>query len=148
MNEIMMVSPLSLKPYWRNPRINDETVDALVEVLPVIGFNVPIVVDKEGVIVKGHARYSAAIKLGMELVPVIVSDNSDEINRLDRIADNRVFEVTRWDEKELERLNLTPIENTGLPVQEKEQARDETSFEKLEYEFICPYCGSVVKVMI
>lgn len=141
---IEMRSPLSIKPYWRNPRLNDATIEALVEVLPVIGFNVPIVVDKEGVIIKGHARHSAAIRLGLESIPVIVSDNSDEVNRLDRIADNRVFEVTRWDEAELSELPVVPIPyNSG-----KEQEKPEGTIDKDEYEFICPYCNAVVRVNI
>ncbi len=142
-DKIEMRSPLSIKPYWRNPRLNDATIEALVEVLPVIGFNVPIVVDKEGVIIKGHARHSAAIRLGLESIPVIVSDNSDEVNRLDRIADNRVFEVTRWDESELAELPFVPIPNG-----DKKEQPLEGIIEKDEYEFICPYCGAVVKVKI
>lgn len=143
-DKIEMRSPTSVKPYWRNPRINDATIDALVEVLPVIGFNVPIVVDRDGVIIKGHARHSAAIRLGMESIPVIVSDNSDEVNRLDRIADNRVFEVTRWDETELSELPIVPIPNGN----KKEDDKPEGIIEKDEYEFVCPYCNAVVKVNI
>ncbi len=143
-DKIEMRSPTSVKPYWRNPRINDATIDALVEVLPVIGFNVPIVVDRDGVIIKGHARHSAAIRLGMESIPVIVSDNSDDVNRLDRIADNRVFEVTRWDETELSELPIVPIPNGN----KKEDDKPEGIIEKDEYEFVCPYCNAVVKVNI
>ena len=142
-DKIEMRSPTSVKPYWRNPRINDATIEALVEVLPIIGFNVPIVVDKNSVIVKGHARHSAAIRLGLESIPVIVSDNSDEINRLDRIADNRVFEVTRWDESELSKLPIVPIPNGN-----KENEMPKGVIEKDEYEFVCPYCNAVVKVKI
>jgi len=140
-NQIEMRSPLDLKPYWRNPRINDDTVEALVEYIPIIGFNVPIVVDKKGVIVKGHARYAAAIRLGLEKVPVIVSDNLDEVNKLDRIADNRVFEITKWSETELERLDI--LENN-----DELSAYVPGSYPKDEYEFVCPYCGAVVKVKI
>lgn len=86
-----------VKPYWRNPRKNDKTVEALMKVIPVVGFNVPIYIDSEGVIIKGHARYRTAVRLGMKEIPCIVSTNSDEQNRLDRVADNKVSELAEWD---------------------------------------------------
>lgn len=90
-----------VKPYWRNPRRNDKTVEALMKVIPVVGFNVPIYIDQDGVIIKGHARYRTAVKLGMIEVPCIISTNSDEQNRLDRVADNKVSELAEWDIGEL-----------------------------------------------
>ena len=54
--EIVMVDPMKLKPYFRNPRNNDKTVLALVKIIPRVGFNVPIVVDKDMAIIKGHSR--------------------------------------------------------------------------------------------
>lgn len=90
-----------IKPYWRNPRRNDKTVEALKAVIPVVGFNVPIYVDKDYVIIKGHARYRAATQLGMKELPCIISENSDEQNRLDRVADNKVSELAEWDVGEL-----------------------------------------------
>lgn len=90
-----------VKPYWRNPRKNDKTVEALIKVIPVVGFNVPIYIDNEGVIIKGHARYRSAVRLGMTEIPCIVSTNSEEQNRLDRISDNKVSELAEWDLGEL-----------------------------------------------
>lgn len=51
--DIVMKPVNEIIPYWRNPRRNDKTVDALVPVIQKYGFNVPIVVDKNGVVVKG-----------------------------------------------------------------------------------------------
>lgn len=62
-DQIIMKKLNEIKPYFRNPRKNDKTVDMLVKVIPQVGFNVPILIDKNGVIVKGHARYKAAFKL-------------------------------------------------------------------------------------
>ena len=73
--EIIVKDINDITPYWRNPRKNDKTVDALCEIIPVVGFNVPVVIDKDGVIIKGHARYRACVKLGITKVPCIVSDN-------------------------------------------------------------------------
>lgn len=90
-----------IKPYARNPRVNNKTVDELCKVIPIIGFNVPLVVDEDGIIIKGHARFKAAIRLGLAEVPCIISHEDHEINKLDRIADNRVQEFSEWDEKSL-----------------------------------------------
>ena len=63
-NQIVMKKISEVKPYVRNPRKNDKTVNLLVEIIPKVGFNVPLVIDRNGIIVKGHARYAAAIRLG------------------------------------------------------------------------------------
>ena len=84
-------------PYWRNPRRNDKTVEALVDEIQKRGFNVPIVIDKNNVVVKGHARLKAAKRLGMEEVPCIVSDASEDVIKADRIADNKIQELSSWD---------------------------------------------------
>lgn len=97
-------------PYWRNPRKNDKTVDALVEVIRKNGFNVPIVIDKNNVVVKGHARLKACKKLGMQKVPCIVSEASEEIIKADRIADNKIQESSGWNYAKLD-IELDRIEN-------------------------------------
>ena len=95
--EIVMMPVNEIIPYWRNPRRNDKTVDALEARLPKAGFNVPIVVDKNHVVIKGHARLRAAKRLGMEKVPVIISDVSEDIAKADRLADNKIQEMSFWD---------------------------------------------------
>ena len=108
--QIVMKKISEVKPYVRNPRKNDKTVNLLVEIIPKVGFNVPLVIDRNGVIVKGHARYAAAIRLGMEEVPCVVTDADEETIKLDRLADNRISEFSEWvnDEllHELDMLNL------------------------------------------
>lgn len=111
---IVMIETNKIKPYLRNARFNDETVQKLVEIIPKVGFNQPIVIDKENVIVKGHSRWKAAIKLGIDKVPCIISENSDEINKLDRLADNKIQEFSKWDDSilstELASINIDDIE--------------------------------------
>ncbi len=85
-----------IKPYIRNPRQNKKTIEMLVKLIPQVGFNVPLVIDKNGVIVKGHSRFVAGIQLGMTELPCIVSDADEESIKLDRIADNRVSEFSEW----------------------------------------------------
>jgi ParB-like chromosome segregation protein Spo0J len=95
--EIVMKGFFQVKPYERNARNNEQTVVALMKAIERFGFNQPIVIDKEGVIVKGHARYEAARRLGLVEIPCIVSQNSDEVNRADRIYDNKISELAHWD---------------------------------------------------
>ena len=119
-NKIEMRKISEVKPYVRNPRKNDKTVELLCEIIPKVGFNQPILVDKQGVIVKGHARYTAAIRLGMKEVPVVVTNADEESIRLDRIADNKISEFSEWNQEELlhelDALNIDfDITELGLP---------------------------------
>lgn len=100
-DKIVMKKISEIKPYIRNPRRNDKTVELLVKIIPKVGFNVPLVVDKNGVIVKGHARFSAAIKLGMTEIPCIVTHADEEAIKADRIADNKISEFSEWVNEEL-----------------------------------------------
>jgi ParB-like chromosome segregation protein Spo0J len=59
-----------IKPYDKNPRLNDDAVDAVARSIREFGFRQPIVVDEDGVIICGHTRYKAAQRLGLEKVPV------------------------------------------------------------------------------
>lgn len=109
--KIVMISPEKLKPYFRNPRNNDKTVEALVKIIPRVGFNVPIVVDKNMVIIKGHSRWNASRILGLKEVPVIISEASEEQNNKDRILDNAIHELTEWDYDKLKvELDLTGVD--------------------------------------
>ena len=63
----------SIQPYENNPRVNDPAVDAVAESIKEFGFRQPIVVDEQGVILEGHTRFKAALKLGLEQVPVHVA---------------------------------------------------------------------------
>lgn len=100
-NKIVMKKISEIKPYVRNARRNDKTVKLLVDIIPKVGFNVPIVVDKNGIIVKGHARYTAAIRLKMDEVPCVVTNADEESIKLDRIADNKISEFSEWVTDEL-----------------------------------------------
>ena len=85
-----------IRPYVRNPRKNAKTVELLCKLIPKVGFNVPLVIDENGVIVKGHARYGDAIRLGMETVPCIVTHADPEAIKADRITDNKISEFSEW----------------------------------------------------
>ncbi len=101
----------AIKPYWRNPRINDLTVDAVKASIEKYGFNVPLLVDADHVIITGHARYKALMKLGQEEVYCIVSDMDKKKAKEYRIADNKISELSSWD---IEALKLEVREIEGL----------------------------------
>jgi ParB-like chromosome segregation protein Spo0J len=94
-----------IKPYDKNPRRNDKAVQAVADSIREFGFRQPIVVDKDGVIVVGHTRYKAALKLGLKTVPVhVAADLTPQQARAYRLADNRSAENAEWD------VDLLPIE--------------------------------------
>ena len=87
-----------IKPYEKNPRKNDNAVEYVANSIKEFGFKVPIVIDKNGVIVAGHTRYKASKKLGLEKVPCIIADDlTDEQIKAYRLADNKVSEKSEWD---------------------------------------------------
>jgi len=94
-----------ITPYENNPRVNDQAVDAVAASLREFGFRQPIVVDTGGVIVCGHTRYKAALKLGLEKAPVhVAKDLTPAQIKAYRIADNKSGELAEWD------MELLPIE--------------------------------------
>lgn len=104
-----------LKTYPHNPRRHPSAqIDALVKAMKRTGFDVPIVVDKEGVVIKGHGRLLAAKKLELETVPVVVRDDLSPARvREARIADNRLSELGKWDEDVLSGEVSDSIEEFG-----------------------------------
>lgn len=99
-----------LTPYENNPRLNDGAVDAVAKSIEEFGFKVPIVIDKDGVIVAGHTRLKAAKQLQIDEVPCIIADDlSDEELKAFRLADNKVSELAEWDFAKLD-AELTDID--------------------------------------
>ena len=87
-----------IKPYWRNPRNNEAAIAAVKQSIKDYGFNYPIVVDGENVIIAGHTRYKALQELGVKEVPcVIKTDLSAQQIKEYRIADNKTSELSSWD---------------------------------------------------
>lgn len=108
--QIKLVPVKEIRPYHRNVRIHERTVQQLVEIIPHVGFNVPLLLTRSNVIVKGHARWKAAIQLGLEQVPCVFTDADEEVIKLDRLTDNKISELSAWDDDllptELASLNL------------------------------------------
>jgi len=102
-----------IHPYDKNPRFNDEAVEAVANSIKEFGWRSPIVVDKDHVIICGHTRFKAAQRLGLDVVPVHVADNlTPEQVQAYRIADNKTGEIAEWN------YDLLPVEIKEL--QEKD----------------------------
>jgi DNA modification methylase len=99
----------NITPYDKNPRVNDPGIDAVAASIKEFGFRQPIVVDEQNVIIVGHTRYKAALKLGLKMVPVHVAVGlSPAQAKAYRIADNQTATLSNWDD------NLLPLELIGL----------------------------------
>ena len=93
-----MFKTSEIKAYKNNPRNNDDAVGPVAESIKQFGFKVPIIIDKNNVIVAGHTRLKAAIKLKLAEVPCIVADDlTEEQIKAFRLADNKVSEFATWD---------------------------------------------------
>lgn len=96
--QIEMKKLSEIIPYEKNPRKNDDAVKYVQKSIEEFGFKVPIVIDKDGIIVAGHTRYKAAKKLKLKEVPCITADDlTPEQVKAFRLADNKVGEMAEWD---------------------------------------------------
>lgn len=87
-----------IEPYWRNPRrIPGEAVEKVAQSLRDYGWQQPLVLDRQNVIIVGHTRYEAARSLGMTEIPCLIADLPEEKAREYRVIDNRTAELGDWD---------------------------------------------------
>ena len=108
-----------ITPYERNAKKHpEEQVDHIANSIREFGWQQPLVVDKDNVLVIGHGRLMAAKKLGLEQVPVVRADQLTEqqIAAL-RLADNKTNE-SDWDfdllDLELEGIDEIDMEQFGF----------------------------------
>jgi len=97
--ELQYVSPQKLVPCKDNPRRMDaEGIQKLQRSIERFGFRAPIIAQKgTNMVIAGHKRLKAALEAGLEQVPVIFVEMSDEDAKAYMIADNRLAEESRWD---------------------------------------------------
>lgn len=97
--EIKMIKIEDLVPYENNPRNNDGAVEYVANSIKKFGFKVPLVIDKNNVIVTGHTRYKASKQLGLKEVPCIIADDLTEKQiQAFRIADNKTNDMAEWND--------------------------------------------------
>lgn len=124
-NEIIMMPIDDVHPYLNNPRINEAAIDKVAASIREFGFRQPIVVDKDNVIIAGHTRLQAALRLGMKEIPVVVAEDlTDEQVRAYRLADNKTAEFAEWDfaklDEELSEILDIDMEEFGFDMSEFE----------------------------
>jgi ParB-like chromosome segregation protein Spo0J len=117
------MSPKSISPYEKNPRDNSKAIESVAQSIDDFGFNQPIVVDKNKIIIVGHTRHAAALLLGLKKIPVSVADHLTKAEvRAYRLADNRTNENSFWIETELaeELLALTSAQRKSTAFNDEE----------------------------
>ena len=137
--EIVYKKVSDLIPYENNPRINDEAVEYVKNSIKEFGFKVPIVVDKNNVIIAGHTRLKASLELKLKEVPCIIADDlSEEQIKAFRLADNKVSEKSQWDFSKLDE-ELDSILDIDMSLFDFEKScqeiKEEIEKEKPEIEF-------------
>lgn len=148
-----------ITPYENNPRYNDDAVEYVATSINEFGFKVPIVIDKNGVIVAGHTRYKAAETLELEKVPCIIADDlTPEQIKAYRLADNKVSERSTWDGDklniELHELEMFDMQTFGFedfqenePIENEDAEMldiDESEGGTRHYEKVCNIDGQKI----
>ena len=108
-------------PYANNPRDNSKAIDAVAASIREFGFKVPVVIDRNNILITGHTRLEAARKLGIQKIPAIrAADLTEAQVKAFRLADNKVGEIATW--------------NDGLLAGEL-QALDDLDFDMTDFGF-------------
>lgn len=99
MSEVIFYAPGRLKPYARNARRHSgKQIQKIADSIRNFGFNNPILVDRDNMIVAGHGRWEAAKILALDIVPTLcLSHLSPEEVRAYILADNKLAELAGWD---------------------------------------------------
>lgn len=114
--QIELRNPAELKPYPGNPRDNDAAVDAVCASIEEFGFRQLLVVDEADVIIVGHTRHKAALKLGLKEVPVHVARGlSPAQARVYRLADNQTATLSGWADDRLA-AELVALQGEGFDL--------------------------------
>ena len=144
--------------YENNPRkIPEKAIEAVTASIKNFGFKIPVIIDKNNVIVCGHTRVKAAEKLGLKEVPCIVADDlTPEQIRAFRLVDNKTSELTGWDfemlDSELEGLDIDmsqfgfEIDDMNFTAEDffsKQDSCQEVTHPQ-KHIITCPNCGAQI----
>ena len=137
-----------IRPYENNPRINDDAVEDVMESIRQCSYIAPIVVDEDGVILAGHTRYKALLRLGYDECDVIVAEGlNEEQKRKYRLYDNKTAELAEWDQRKLME-ELSDVDFLGYDFGQPSvrEDKDGEGEEKNVVTMVCPCCGEVFEV--
>lgn len=148
-----------LIPYeFNNRNHSEQQVDRIANSIKEFGFNQPIVIDESNIILVGHGRHLAALKLGLKEVPVLIKkDLSETQKKAYRILDNKLQNDSTWSFDNLE-LELGFLEDNGFELEpwglgdllkgaseEKEPNLDPSGFEYQEQFGVIVVCQNSVE---
>lgn len=141
-----------LVKYKNNPRNNENSIKEVAKSIKEFGFKVPILIDKDNVIICGHTRYDASKLLNLIEVPCILIEDLDEQQiKAFRLADNKVAEFAKWDyeklKKELKQINNSLINfdfYDELDVTDEDFLKNTEIIKEIKIkEYRCPKCGEI-----
>ena len=98
--DVYMASPHELTVYENNAKQHDDTqIEQIIESIKEFGFNDPIGIDENGVVIEGHGRLLAALRMGLQEVPVFrIGGLSEEQKNAYRIVHNQLTNNTGFDD--------------------------------------------------
>lgn len=147
-SQIIYLDIEEIKPYKKNPRINDKAIKAVANSIKKFGFNQPILVDQDNVICVGNTRFKAAKELCFKTIPCIKKTMSKEEFRAYNIIDNKTNELADWDFvlliPELENLKeIYDLKDFDIDLDDlnKIAIKEKEIDENIETENKCPKCG-------
>lgn len=156
---IEYISINEIKEYENNPRENEKAIPFVAKSIKEYGFKVPIIIDKEKVVIAGHTRLKAAFVLGMKEVPCIIADDltADQVTAF-RIIDNKVAELSAWDFEKLDD-ELFELRSLGVNMADFGFSSDEENIDiddlfdtpvkeenKKTKTIVCEHCGEEFEV--
>ncbi|HCT45121.1 MAG: DNA methylase N-4 [Phycisphaerae bacterium] len=99
--QIEQIRVSDLKPHPANPRVHPKKqIRQIAESIKAFGFRMPVIIDQNNQLICGHARIEACKLLGQEQVPAVRVTDLDETQiRGLMIADNRLTEISIWDDQ-------------------------------------------------
>ena len=151
--KLIKVNLAEVIPYDNNPRKNAKAVGVVAESIEQTGYNNPIIVDENMIILAGHTRRQSLMKLGVKEAEVLqVIGLNEEQKRKYRLLDNKTNEYASWDYvalmEEMEGLDWNGLDlDWGLSGKDDSDAEfsneeyGEEDFGDEEFEYECPECG-------
>ena len=132
--ELKKIKIEDIKPYERNPRFNDDAVDAVKKSIEQCEYVSPIVLDENNVILAGHTRYKALKKLGYKEAECVIKEGlTEEQKKKYRLLDNKTNELADWDmdllSEELEGLDFGDLD-LDWGIKKEEDLEEENPYTK------------------
>ena len=140
-------------PYENNPRKNTKAIAAVAESISQVGYNNPIIIDENNIVLAGHTRLASLKKLGEKEAYVLqITGLTDEQKKKYRLLDNKTGEYAAWDYvaliEEMDGLDwgeldldwgLNGKDDTDAEFDNEEYGEEDFGDEEFKYE--CPHCG-------